>query len=213
VGSVLLFFLFCVVFLLCLSLFRVLFQRLSVSLEFWVLPRFKVLFQRLSVSLEFWVRPRFKVLFQRLSVSLEFWVRPRFKVLFQRLSVSLEFWVRLWFKEVVFVLFIVYYNCLYVLSSVLWCPLPFPHKNVLTIWVTWRVLCKRLDLLSIGNRPIFGGSVLIIFLVCVCVFFYFVFWGVGRVSCVSIIAQSLECPFLIASSDFSTIYSPLLSSF
>ena len=148
-GSVLLFFLFCVVFLLCLSLFRVFFQRLSVSLEFWVLPRFKVLFQRLSVSL--------------------------------------EFWVRLWFKEVVFVLFIVYYNCLYVLSSVLWCPLPFPHKNVLTIWVTWRVLCKRLDLLSIGNRPIFGGSVLIIFLVCVCVFFYFVFGGWGG---------CLVCPLL-----------------
>ena len=89
----------------------------------------------------------------------------------------------------VFVLFILYYNCLYVLSSVLWCPLPFPHKNVSTIWVTWRVLCKRVDLLSIGNRPIFGGSVLIIFLVCVCVLFGFFFLGGGWGGC-------LVCPLL-----------------
>jgi len=88
--------------------------------------------------------------------------------------------------------------CLYVTSSVLWCPLRFPHKNDVRFVFTPQLfevgLMSYLRYLCLfaysGVQHIFW-----------CVFVLFVF-----VLCTLMLPVSLDCPFLIAPSVFSNVY-------
>ena len=81
--------------------------------------------------------------------------------------------------------------CLYVLCSVLWCPLWFPHKkDVRFFFFIPPVVCRGLVL--------FTSCVYLRIMLC----FYFVFL---RLVC-HMLPVSLDCPFLIASSVFPTVY-------
>ena len=83
--------------------------------------------------------------------------------------------------------------CLYVLSSVLWCPLRFPHKAMLGLSLL-PVVCRRVHVLF----------ALIVF---------FAYSGVQHILCCvflhimyPMLTVSLDCPFLIVPSVFSNAY-------
>ena len=81
--------------------------------------------------------------------------------------------------------------CLYVLSSVLWCPLRFPHENdVRFVFTSWRMSYYLCLLTYTGVQHI------------LCFAFVFVF--LRRVY--SMLPVSLDCPFMIAPSVFSNVY-------
>jgi hypothetical protein len=90
--------------------------------------------------------------------------------------------------------------CLYVLSSALWCPLRFPHKNDDRFIFTSS--CKGSCLIYVILRLFAYCGVQLLFILC-CVFVLFVFvWCLVY----PVLSVSLDCPFLIAPSVFSNVY-------
>ena len=75
----------------------------------------------------------------------------------------------------------------------LWCPLRFPHKTMLGS-SSPPVVCRGL-VLSLRYMCLFAHSGVQRILCCVFVLFVFV-----------LLLASLDCPFLIASSVFSSVY-------
>jgi hypothetical protein len=85
---------------------------------------------------------------------------------------------------------------LYILSSMLWCPLRFPHKD--NVWFVFPSSCLE------------KGSCLI-YIICVCLHivvsntYCVVFFFILSIS-LFLLPVSLDCPFLIAPSVFSNVY-------
>ena len=79
-------------------------------------------------------------------------------------------------------------------------------QYVSTIWVSWQVSYKRQELLTIREHlhssPVLGGSVFLTFF---CVLFVFVLCVMCK-----ILPIFMDCPYLIASSVFSNVYSKYL---
>ena len=83
--------------------------------------------------------------------------------------------------------------CLYVMSSLLWCPLRFPHKN--DVWFVFASSCLFVCLNYLRCLCLSGCDGVRHVLCCVFL----------RIVC-PVLPFSLDCPFLIAPSVFSNVY-------
>jgi len=96
--------------------------------------------------------------------------------------------------------------CLYVLNSVLWCPLRFQHKNYVWFLFTYSCLCGVSYLIYVICVCLWGVSCLFLRYLCLltdsgvqqisCCLFLFLFFFLLR----------LDCSFLITLSVFSNVY-------
>jgi hypothetical protein len=90
------------------------------------------------------------------------------------------------------------YSNFLALSSVLWCPVRFPHKN--DVWFVFTFSCLLEDSC-------------LIYVICVCLrivvsnayCFMFLLFFFHRLVC-RVLPFSLDCPFLVAPSVFSNVY-------
>ena len=91
-----------------------------------------------------------------------------------------------------------YIMCLYVLSSVLWCPLRFPEKSDVRVILTYS-FCRR--------------TRVFIYVICVCLlivvsYIYCVVFLFRLLYSYIMLPVSLDCPYLIAPSEFLYVYLP-----
>ena len=84
-------------------------------------------------------------------------------------------------------------SCRYVLSSVLWCPLPFPYKNNVRFVLTFSAVCRRANVLYTLFALLAHSGVQHILR---CVFIRLVY---------HMLVVSLDCSFFIAPSVFSKV--------